>query len=748
MRFHLPSRLLLALVAALLVFPVFAEADAAPSTVADEPVRLTLDDIFSPAAMMPRGPSSFAWSPDGATLAFRDRDDEGEALWLLDATEGERSALLRPEEDSEGEGGDAGGGHPGGGAGVGTFHWAPDSSWLLLERDDDLHRLDRASGEVTALTDNELEENDPKISPDGQHIGFVRDDDLWVLEVASGDETRLTFDGRHNRILNGTTDWVYWEELWGRAGTGFWWAPEGDRIAFYRFDEEGVPTYPLIDFQGTYPVIEHQKYPKAGQTNPRVRVGVVEVDSGELLWLSTGDDDREYLARVHWRPDGEAIAVHRINRDQNRLDILLCGTDDGACETVYTETAETWVYIEEKFQFLSDGGFVRDSEQDGWRHLYRHGADGAMTAQLTDGDWAVSSVESIDEGRGEVVFTAFGEGPMGAKDRRVMAVALDGASAPRALTEGAGWHRARVAPKTGHWVHEHSRANDAGGRVVKTADGRQIADLSSQPPALDPAGLPKWEFLTIPGPEGSNLPARLMLPAGVEPGDEGTKRHPVIMYHYGGPASQVVRDAWSVRDGWSRMMATRGFGVLMVDNQASVFFGKTGADRVHRRFGPTNLAAQEAAVAWLKEQSWADAERIGLWGWSGGGSNTLYCLFNSPRTWKAGVAGAPVTRWDLYDTIWTERYLDHPESNEEGYRLSSPVTHAENLDSALLVIHGVADDNVHPQNTLVLANALIQAGKPFEQGIYPGQKHGFRGKSARHFYDHMTRFFERELSNR
>ena len=261
--------------------------------------------------------------------------------------------------------------------------------------------------------------------------------------------------------------------------------------------------------------------------------------------------------------------------------------------------------------------------------------------------------------------------------------------------------------------------------------------------AYEPEALPQWSFLWIDGPEGVKLPARLLEPRGVPEGALA----PVVMYHYGGPGSQVVVDRWDGRgrDLWHKMMAQTGFGVLTVDNQASVFFGKAGEDRVHRRFGPINLAAQKAGVAFLGTLPWADPERIGLWGWSGGGSNTLYSMLNSPGTWRAGVSGAPVTDWRFYDTIWTERYLDRPQDNEEGYRASSPVTHAANLADALLVVHGTADDNVHPQNTIVLSNALIEAGKPFEQAIYPGQDHGFDGASERHFYERMTRFFGREL---
>jgi dipeptidyl-peptidase-4 len=277
--------------------------------------------------------------------------------------------------------------------------------------------------------------------------------------------------------------------------------------------------------------------------------------------------------------------------------------------------------------------------------------------------------------------------------------------------------------------------------------------MPSVPPAYDPASLPSWRIFEMPAGEGSEgpLPAAMLLPAGVSAPDAaaaGGAKHPVIMYHYGGPGSQVVADRWPFRGRglWHHMMAQRGYGVLTVDNRASVFFGKAGEDRVHRRFGEVNLEAQRAGVRYLESLPWADASRVGLWGWSGGGSNTLYCMLESPGTWRAGMSGAPVTDWRYYDTIWTERYLDHPDDNPDGYRDSSAVTHAEKLADRLLIVHGTADDNVHPQNSMALAKVWTEAGIPFEMAIYPGETHGFRDAASRHFFERMTEFFERTLA--
>lgn len=727
----------------------FGAAVAVAAPAAEQPVLpLEPDALFTEQALG-RSPQDLSWSPDGLTLAYVYPDEAGtDVLWLWRAGLEQPRAVLRPadlgDEDDDG---------------LPERVWMPDSDALVLVHDGDLHLL-RPGTEprIERLTETEAEESDPKPSPDGRWLAFVRDHDLWLLDLSAEPgtpdaERRLTTDGEQDVTLNGETDWVYWEEIWGRHSEAYWWSPDGRRIAYYRFDETPVASYPLVDFSPVYPEVEWQKYPKAGSANPIVRVGVLDLGGGETTWLDTGwaeaDGETEdpYLARVHWRLDSARVAVERVNREQDRLDLLLCDPRAGACSTLLTERWPTWVNVEDTFAFLSDGGFVWGSERTGWRHLYRYDAEGGLVRTLTEGEWAVTSMDVVDEKRRRAIVTAEREGEWGARGRRVLAVSLDGDELLGLAVER-GWNSAVASAARGNWVHQWSDANSNTRWVVYLANGTTIGDLPAEPPPFDLEALPRWQFLEIEGPEGSKLPAMLLEPEGLgedEGGGEGG-RHPVIMFHYGGPGSQVVADRWgSMSTLWHKMMARRGYGVLVVDNSASAYFGKRGEDRQHRRFGPLNLAAQLAGVDYLKSLPWVDPERIGLWGWSGGGANTLYCLFGSPGTWRAGLAGAPVTDWRLYDTIWTERYLDHPDDNAEGYEQSSPITHAGDLADALLVVHGLADDNVHPQNTIALSNALIDAGKPFEQAIYPGQKHGFRKGSMRHFYRRMTEFFDREL---
>lgn len=689
---------------------------------------LTLDVLFgeNPGGRLP---SQLQWAPDGRRLGYVWRDGDGEALWVLDVQSGERKAVLRA---------DAEGGFP-----VAGYQWSPDGERLLLESAGDLHLLDLEDLHLHRFPETEGAKQIAAFSPDGGRVAYVHDFDLFVVDLASGEERALTTGGEENEILNAITDWVYWEEIWGRTSTGFWWSPDGARIAFYQFDESPLESYPLVDFQAVpYPEVEWQKYPKAGTDNPLVRVGVVALDTGEITWMRTGEERDVYLARVDWRPDG-GLVIQRLNRDQNRLDLLACNAASGGCETLLTEEWPTWINLQEDLTFLDDGRFLRSSEKSGWRRLYLHAADGRELGVVSVEDWALTSLDAVDPSAGSFVYTAHAVGRLGATRRRVFRAHLKGGDA-EPLTPADGWHSASVAPRTGNWVHRWSDANHPTEIAVRDPGGARIAELPTvAPPDYDAAALPAWKFLTIPGPDGIELPAALLEPAGLDPNGS----YPAIMYHYGGPGSQVVTDVWSgrARGLWHKMMAQRGYAVLKVDNLASRHFGKHGEDKAHRRFGEINLAAQRAGVEYLSSLGWVDVDRIGLWGWSGGGMHTLYSVFNSPGTWRAAISGAPVTDWRLYDTIWTERFLDHPDDNAQGYALSSPVTYAEKLGDHLLIIHGTADDNVHPQNTLAMTHKLIEAGLPFEHAIYPRQKHGFRGGASRHLYERMTEFFDRHL---
>jgi len=715
----------------------------AASVAAEEGAVLTFEQIFE-GNQPGEWPQQIAWNHDGSLLGYLlPAEGGGEDLWAMEAASGASRVLLKSSQLPAPAGEKAGQKPPS----IDAWSFSPKGDGALVVSEGRPYFLALPSGEVRALGDEKVEA--PGLAPNGASLAFIRNADLHLLDLASGKVRGLTEGGEPGTTLNGIPDWVYEEEIWSRDPKGYWWSPDSRRIAYYHFDETPIARYALVDFLPTYPEVEWQPYPKAGTANPKVAIGVVDVASGETTWLKTGGEPDDYLARVHWHPGGEKVAVERLNRDQNHLEILLCDARSGECSTLLTEEAKTWVNLSQDFHFLSDGRFLWSSERTGFRHLYLHGADGSLATTLTQGAWAVTSVDAVEEtggpdGAGEVIFTAFSAPGLGASQRRVFRVGLDG-SGLTPLTGTQGWNEAQVAPGGKHWLHTASTADVPPLRQLVTRQGQSVAELPTGPAAsFDPAALPQWDFITLWGFDGTKLPGRMLKPAGFDP----AKKYPAIMYHYGCPASQMVVNRWDTRgrDLWHKRMAQRGYVVLVVDNITSTFFGKYGEDHSHRNFGPYNTDAQLAGVEFLKGLGYVDLDRIGLWGWSGGGSNTLAAVLMKPGVWKAAVAGAPVVDWYLYDTIWTERYLDHPADNPEGYKASSPLSYAANLKDALLIVHGTGDDNVHPQNTLVMSQAFIEAGVPFEQAIYPRQKHGFRGPAQVHFYKRMTDFFDRLLT--
>lgn len=742
----------------LLAFFLLLVSSVCPAAAQDAPppAELSFEQIFSenrPGTW----PKQIAWGPDGARVGYLlpaenllpaekgglPAEGGGEVLWLLDVASKNAEAVLESKDLPAKEGEKAT---------IDGYHFSPKGDALLVESGGDLFlkRLAPAPGKLERLTKTPDTEELPSFSPDGGAVAFVRGFDLYRLDLANGREKALTQGGKENVLLNAKNDWVYWEEIWGRSPESYWWSPDGKRIAYYQFDESPVPSYPLVDFLPTYPTVDWQKYPKAGQPNPKVRIGVLDVAKGKTVWLATGGAPDDYLARVHWTPGSEAVVVERLNRDQTRLDLVRCEAATGRCAPFFTEEAKTWVNLTNDGRFLEDGRFLWTSERTGWRQLYLYGSDGKLVRELTVGLQVVTSIDAVDEAAGTVYYSTYSGAGMGAANRMVYRLSLEGGT-PQALTQAAGWNEALVAPGAKHWLHTVSTSEEPPRRRVLETGGKLVLELPAGPaPSYDPKGLPRFEALTIWSLEGNKLPARILKPAGFDPkkpGFDPNKEYPAIMYHYGGPASQMVVNRWDsrVRDAWHRRMAQRGYVVLTVDNLTTAFFGKGGEDKVHRNFGAYNTDAQVAGVEYLKTLGYVDPARIGLWGWSGGGTNTLLAVLQKPGVWKAAVAGAPVTDWKLYDSVWTERYLDTPQDNPRGYESSSPVTYAGQLKDRLLLVHGTADDNVHPQNTVVMSQALIDAGALFEELILPRQKHGLRGKAEEHFYRAMADFFDRWL---
>lgn len=612
-----------------------------------------------------------------------------------------------------------------------TLQWSADGHHLLIVVRSDLFLWSESSGEVKQLTSTPVAERDAKLSPDGSMVGFRRGHDLYVREIESGKETRLTHDGSET-VWNAKLDWVYPEEL--DLGTAWWWSPDSKHIAYLQFDVSPEQIYSHVDHLPLEPVSEPQRYPKAGTPNADVRCGVVSAAGGRTRWMNFGEIRDHLLTHVSWTPDSKRVVAHRLNRVQDHLQILAADAATGAATLLHEEKAKHWVNLTGDLIFLSDGRFLRLSEKDnGFRHIYLHAPDGRQTGQLTRGEWEVSSIACAGEKAGRVYFISSEASPL---ERHLYSVDFAGRGKQR-LSAGQGTYSASFSPACDAYLETHSSLGSPSRAILRTAAGEQIAvwreaNLKQE----DEYDIRPTELHSFKGADGTLFHGRLIKPAGFVEG----RKYPAIVMVYGGPHAQSVRNAYSGVN-WDQVLAHKGFVIWQMDNRGSAGRGHGFESPVYRRLGKVELEDQLEGVKYLLSLGFTDPARIGVYGWSYGGYMTLYCLLHAPDTFKAGAAGAAVTDWRNYDTIYTERYMGLPQENEEGYRLSAPVNAAANLKGKLLLIHNLGDDNVLFANALQMMNALQLAGKPFETLIYPQKSHGVTGKAARHMREQITRFF-------
>ncbi len=587
-------------------------------------------------------------------------------------------------------------------------------SWSL--DGDSLHRL--------------AEGVDPQVradfSPDGRWVSFIRDNNIGVVDVRSQQERMLSTEGGRDLLL-GRLDWVYQEELYGRGKfEGHWWSPDSSRIAFLCLDESRVERFTLTDHlrsdleqEGVRKLQDEVgHYPRAGKPNPTVRLGVVDRDEGSIRWIDTSryDSVEHLIVRVDWTPDGARIAYQVQDREQTWLDLNFGDPDSGQSETAFRETSKAWVSVLGPPCWLTDGGFLWLSERTGWKHIYRYGEDHLPVSQVTSGSWDVRELHGIDE-LNKVVFFS------GTKDSAIHThayrVHLDG-TVPTRLTEQEGTHQVSFSPAYRHFVDRWNslttttriRLHDGDGRLVRVIDEARV-------PALAEYEWGATDFLEVETRDGFVMNALMIKP----PGFDQDRRYPVLTYTYGGPMAQQVRDAWGGPTYlWHQMLAQRGYIIWICDNRTASSKGVESAWPVYRNFGELELRDLEDGLDWLKAQPYVDSDRIGIWGWSFGGYMTAYAMTHS-RSFKVGIAGAPVTDWRLYDTIYTERYMATPQSNPDGYENSSLLSAAKNLHGKFLLLHGAMDDNVHLNHSIEFIYELQKAGKHFDFMLYPKSRH-------------------------
>jgi dipeptidyl-peptidase-4 len=616
-----------------------------------------------------------------------------------------------------------------------TTQWCSDNRHLLLSSGGDLFWMDTRGGKIEQLTKTLYAEADPQLSADCKSISFRKDYDLYVLNRETGAVKALTHGGTPERFY-ARLDWVYPEEL--GLPTAHWWSPDSRQIALLHFDVSATPTYPHADYLAYPPRPEPERYPKAGEANASVRLAVVDVESANLRFVDLGDPT-QLLARVKWLPDGKTIAVQRLNRIQDKLELLFVDSQTLKHEVILTEEDSHWINISDDFRFLPKlNAFLWTSESTGHRHLYLYFMKERYARQLTEGQWDVIQVLGVSADEKEAYILSTRKSPL---ERHVEMVPVQGGSAPRAITSEEGTWAATFAPNGAHWVSRHSSDRQPTAQEVFRSNGAKVATLveRDQSQVRNYDILPS-EFHTLQTADGTTLYAKLIRPAGFQEG----RKYPAIVSVYGGPHAQSVTNAWRGIS-MEQVYAHAGYLVWQLDNRGTAGRGHNFETPVSHKLGVVELEDQLLGVEYLKKLGFVDEKRIGVTGWSYGGFMTLNCLLNAPDVFRAGISGAPVVDWRFYDTIYTERYMDVPDANPEGYRTTSLLPKASNLQGALLLIHNLWDDNVHFQNALHMADALQKAGKPFEFMVYPQKTHSVTGKHASHMREMMLRFFNREL---
>ena len=706
---------------------------ALPALAQKKPVTLEALNDFRGSA--PRGlPGEPVWAPGGKTFVFR----QGTQLRLYDLAKKQArdvadlaamdAAAVAPRgaEPYEWENrrvDDA------------ALQWDAAGGAVLYYTHGDLFLIHVADGRWKQLTRTPVEERDPKFSPDGSRVSFRRQWDLVVLDIASGAETRLTANGS-DTLRNGGMDWVYPEEL--SLDTAYWWAPDGKSIAYLQFDVSPEPLYPHEDLRGAQAVYEPQRYPRAGENNARVRLGVVAATGGVTRWLDAGDTVRAALiARAGWA-DAEHLFAVRTNRVQNQMEILLFDAAAGTARPIYKESDPYWINIEGDPVFLKDGKrFVWTSERDGFRHLYVFSSVGEEPRQLTKGAWIVSDITGVDERAGRVYFRSSEDSPL---ERQLYSVALDGTDRRR-VTKGAGTHRISMAPGCAAFLDVYSNLSTPPEATLRTAAGDGIALYrAADRRAQEQLDVLPTEIVEFKSASGATFYATLIKPAGFDP----AKKYPALVNVYGGPHAQAVRNAWP-GVGMDQVYAHKGYVVWQMDNRGTAGRGHAFETPVFHNLGATEVADQREGILRLLAMGFVDPARVGVNGWSYGGFMTLNLLLNAGDLVRAGFAGAPVTDWRNYDSIYTERYMGLPAENKDGYAASALTAQAGKLRGRLMIAHNIEDDNVLFQNTLQMISALEAAGKRFELALYPQKTHSVNGAAARQLDATMLDFFERSL---
>jgi dipeptidyl-peptidase-4 len=695
---------------------------------------ITLEALEQPSA---RGQVARVWAPDGKSFVFR---QSGE-LKIYNAASRTTKTLVSLEKL------DTAAVKPADGAGpfdwtnpnarIGGMAWSDDGMSILYPVRGDLFLIRVPGAEIEQLTKTQDIEIAPQLSPDGKKVVFRRGWDLYKVDVSSKKEMRLT-SGGSEALRNGGLDWVYPEEI--GLDTAFWWSPDSRSVAYLQFDTSREPLFPHADLLRVRAVYEPERYPQAGENNATVRLGIVSAQGGSTHWLDAATTTTsDLLARAGWMPDSRRMYVVRLNRLQNHLETMAIDVESGKTSTIFRESDPYWLNLRGDLRFVDKGkNFLWTSERTGYRHLYLYSTDGREVRQITRGDWEVTGIAAVDETGRRVFYTSSEPGPL---EHHLYVIGFDGQN-KRRLTEESGTHQISMGPGGAYYLDTFSGLKTAPRTLLHAGDGSDLGVYrEAERRETGEYDILPAEILQFHGADGTPLYGRLIRPAGYQPG----KKYPVVVNVYGGPdVALPVRNAWPAID-MDQVLAHRGYVVWQAENRGGAGRGHAFETVIFHNLGVSELADQVAGVRYLISLGIADPERIGIRGHSYGGFMTLNALLNAPDMFRAGFAGAPVTSWINYDTIYTERYMGLPLEDEQGYHETALPQHAANLKGKLMLVHNVEDDNVLFQNTLQLTDALEGAGKQFEMMLYSEKTHGITGASLRHENQLMLDFFDAAL---
>jgi dipeptidyl-peptidase-4 len=708
--------------------------------------QLTLEWIFGPEGRTVASVPATAWLDDGTLVILDNRSARESTFEKVNPANGQRQAIVDSARALAGLKSAAG-------VDADVLPWpiAFDGSGkrALYILKGDVFVLDVPDARFRRLTSTAAEETSASFSPNGRRVAYVRDNDLYFFDLDTNRETRITRDGSET-LLNGTLSWVYWEEVFGRRDIGYWWAPDSQAIAYLQSDDSQVDLAYFTDIAPFSPRVIRQRYARAGRANPRVRLGIVELENPSTTWIQITDKPFEYIVRAKWLPDGRHLSFETMPRLQTELSLYFADRKSGASTRIFTETDPGWVNMTDDLYFFSDGKhFLWPSERDGYMHLYRYRIDGTLVNQVTKGRWALASaggvafwvrqaLVGVDEKNDWIYFTALERSSI---ERHLYRVHSDGSGFTR-ISKGPGTHRISMSPDARYFLDTYSDIRTLPALRLHASEGSTLQTVASpRPQLIVPFDVQFPEISAIPADDGFLMPAQILKPKTFQP----NHKFPVIMFVYGGPAAPRVLNSWQQDTLWYQLLLDAGYIVVKVDNRSATAISKQLENTIVKRLGEAETPDLVAAARWLKKQSWVDPQRVGVWGWSYGGWMTLNLMTRS-QEFKAGIAVAPVTDWRYYDSKWTEGAMRTPQENSEGYASTSVVPRAKDLHGHLLIVYGTYDDNVHPYHEMAFIDALVAAGKTFDMMAYPMRKHGITDEAGTvHLYRLMLDFWKAKL---